>query len=255
MCNAAARLGKRRWGRGRRGKAGQGQRAVCHTASETPVGFHVGSDRARDAWLCLVLVPLLCGSGALPAARVGHGLGWLGLKIVIITSGSHLGGGFCALQGSFSPAQLGAASTLAQHRCLRQLGGGRRAGSSPPPGSPSPLRFNTPLHPWLVCTAQNVLSIISICTFATVCASCTLKTIKSSFVCLQGNCVFFPSLDKTSSHPKTRHQPPLGSPGPAWAPGEDVPRGKGALCVQTHWACTMHRPMALPARLYTSWGG
>lgn len=39
------------------------------------------------------------------------------------------------------------------------------------------------------------------------------------------------------------------SPGPARATRDDVPGGKGALCVQMD---TVHRPVALPARLYTS---
>lgn len=77
------------------------------------------------------------------------------------------------------------------------LGGGLRGRELSSPWYPSPLHFNTALHLRLVCTAQNVPSIISVCTFATVCASCALKAIKSSFVCLQGNRIFFfPSLDK-----------------------------------------------------------
>lgn len=79
--------------------------------------------------------------------------------------------------------------------------------------SPPPPRFNTPpFHPWLVCTAQNVLGIISVCTFASVCAACISKAIKSSSVCLRGTCIFPPAGLYFSPRPRAPHGSCRASP-------------------------------------------
>lgn len=119
---------------------------------------------------------------------------------------------------------------LGSTRCMQYICPGcAGAASTPSPGSasqksltcsPSPPRFNTPpLHPWLVCTAQNVLGIISVCTFASVCAGCILKAIKSSSVCLRGTCIF-PSAGRTPA-PSTPRLVPCITP---WL-GCDPPGG------------------------------
>jgi len=95
-----------------------------------------------------------------------------------------------------SPGGLPPPPNRTQHCCLGQLRVSVGPGALLSLVPPSPLHFNTPLHLWLVCTAHNVPSIISVCTFAAVCASCTSKAIKSSLVCLRGNHIFFPSPDK-----------------------------------------------------------
>lgn len=126
-----------------------------------------------------------------------------GAKNVVTTSASFLGRGLCSVGLPFSPAHPEAAPTptQSQHHCLGHLG----RGDEGPGGllcqgplllpllllASSPLHFNILPQLQLVCTAQNVPSIITVCTFATVCAGCTLKAIKSSFVCVQGSCGFF----------------------------------------------------------------
>lgn len=133
-----------------------------------------------------------------------------------------------------------------QHHCLGHLGKGNEApgellGQGPLllPAS-SPLHFNTLLHCQLVCTAQNVPSIISVCTFATVCAGCTLKAIKSSFVCPQGSHGVFPP-QHARARPKTRHQPPLEGLG---LTGK-VFLGEKGLGVHKHMGCTLCTPPRL----------
>lgn len=129
-----------------------------------------------------------------------------GVKKAIITSASHLHGGRVLCRAPIQPCSLQSPASASLPGAA--LGGDRAGvmGLLGPeavlpliPSSPHPLHFNTLLHLWLVCIAQNVLSIISVCTFATVCAGCTLKAIKSSFVCLQGNPIFLPHQTNQSS--------------------------------------------------------
>lgn len=174
----------------------------------------VGSHQAGDSWLCFVPAAPRGGSGASSFCQ-GRAQPGAGAKSVVTTSASHPGGGLCSGRIPFSPAHPEAAPTPAQSQrhCLGHLGKGNEGpgglqGQGPLllPAS-SPLHFNTLPHLQRVCTAQNVPSIISVCTFATVCAGCTLKAIKSSFVCVQGSPGFFSpntpelTLKHGTSHP------------------------------------------------------
>lgn len=161
MCNVAACLGKRRWGRGGRGKKqGRGSMLSATPCPEMLVGCSVWAATGRRTVRMgkehtALAGPggyAVCGSGALPDARVGHSLR-LGLKMSLITSAAHLGGGFVLCRAPIQPCSPGGLlppPACTQHRCLGQLLGwgglrGQQLSSLPP--YPSPLHFNTPPPP------------------------------------------------------------------------------------------------------------